>query len=69
MVQNNATVATPSVLSANGFSVAYTGTQDAASQDGAAQDVVATPTGRGASVLTAGSQPRDKVLTTPISEG
>ena len=51
------------------FSVAYTGTQDAASQDGAAQDVVATPTGRGASVLTAGSQPRDKVLTTPISEG
>jgi hypothetical protein len=80
MVQNNATVATPSVLSANGFSVAYTGTQDGASQDGATQDGVAsqdgapqdgvaTPTGRGASVLTAGSQPRDKVLTTPISEG
>jgi hypothetical protein len=74
MVQNNATVATPSVLSANGFSVAYTGTQDGASQDAgtqdaASQDGVATPTGRGASVLTAGSQPRDKVLTTPISEG
>jgi hypothetical protein len=80
MVQNNATVATPSVLSANGFSVAYTGTQDGASQDGAPQDGVATQdgapqdgvatsTGRRASVLTAGSQPRDKVLTTPISEG
>jgi hypothetical protein len=74
MVQNNATVATPSVLGANGFSVAYTGTQDAVTQDAASQDGttengVATPTGRGASVLTAGSQPRDKVLTTPISEG
>jgi hypothetical protein len=94
MVQDNATVATPSVLSANGFSVAYTGTQDAAiqgggtpiagtqiagtqiagtqiggTQIGGTQHRGVTRTGRGASVLAAGRQPRDKVLFTSISEG
>jgi hypothetical protein len=59
MVQNNATVATPSVLGGGGFSVAYTGTQAD----------VASPSGEGGSVLTAGGQPRDKVMVQPVSEG
>ena len=50
MVQNNATVATPSVLGGNGFSVAYTGTQAG----------ISSPAGGSGSVLTVGSQPRDK---------
>jgi hypothetical protein len=59
MVQNNATVATPSPLGANSFSVAYTGTQNA----------VASAAPGGGAVLHAGSQPRAKVLTPPVSEG
>jgi hypothetical protein len=59
MVQNNATVATPSVLGANGFSVAYTG----------AQAGVSSLAGGGGSVLVLGSQPRDKVLGHPVSAG
>ncbi len=59
MVQDNATVATPSVLGDGGFSVAYTGTQAS----------VASPAAGGGPVLAAGSQPRDKVLRQPISQG
>ncbi len=59
MVQDNATVATPSLLGDGGFSVAYTGTQAS----------VASPAAGGGPVLAAGSQPRDKVLRQPISQG
>jgi hypothetical protein len=59
MVQNDATVAAPSVLGANGFSVAYTGTQDS----------VASPASGDGTVLKVGSQPRDRVLSRPVSEG
>jgi hypothetical protein len=60
MVQDDATVATPSALGGDSFSVAYTGTRD----------TVANPGGAGApAVLSAGSQPRAKVLSRPVWEG
>ncbi len=59
MVQNGATVATPSALGANGFSVAYAGTQAGTS----------SPAAGPGSLLTVAGQPRDKVLSQPVSAG
>ncbi len=71
MRQDDITVATPSVLGANSFSVAYTGSQDAGtpqvdSQAPLDQDGTVAATDRGASLLTAASQPQDKVLTASV---
>ncbi len=60
MVQGNATVATPSVLGGNGFSVAYTGTQ--AGISGPAGGVGPVP-------VLASSQPPDQVFRQPVSAG
>jgi hypothetical protein len=58
MVQDNATVATPSALGNDSFSVAYTGTQN----------TIAKAAGSGGSALQLGRQPRNKIMSQRISE-
>jgi hypothetical protein len=70
MVQNNATVATPSVLGADGFSVAYTGTDNTVADlaDGGGSGISAGARTGVNAVLKTGSQPRAKVMRQRISE-